>query len=143
MVEKGDQVLVVNRTKKDWPGLIFPGGHIEPGESFVDAARREVYEETGLLVGQVELCGHVQYDEDGPEGPFRRIIFLYRTNDFTGQIHASREGEVSWIKRADLPQADTSESLLDYLKVIEDPNISELYYRDAAKLGADSPHYFK
>ena len=30
--------LLQNRLKEDWNGHTFPGGHIEPGESIVDAA---------------------------------------------------------------------------------------------------------
>lgn len=45
--EKGN-VLVQERLKKDWPGITFPGGHVEHLESFHDAVVREVKEETGL-----------------------------------------------------------------------------------------------
>ena len=38
------------RKKKDWPGYTLPGGHVEMGESFVDAVVREMKEETGLTV---------------------------------------------------------------------------------------------
>ena len=44
------RVLVLDRVKSDWPGLTFPGGHVEPGESLVASAIREIYEETGLSV---------------------------------------------------------------------------------------------
>ncbi|MFC3389660.1 NUDIX domain-containing protein [Salinicoccus sesuvii] len=33
--------------KQNWPGVTFPGGHIEKNESFHDAVVREVFEETG------------------------------------------------------------------------------------------------
>ena len=26
---KGDEILVIDRQKKDWPGITFPGGHVE------------------------------------------------------------------------------------------------------------------
>lgn len=58
MVSDGcGNVLVQNRIDPSWPGITFPGGHVEAGESFVDAAVREVYEETGLRVSNLKLCG--------------------------------------------------------------------------------------
>lgn len=50
MVRDGDRVLVIDRKKKDWPGITFPGGHVEAGESFTEAVIREVKEETGLRI---------------------------------------------------------------------------------------------
>ena len=42
MVRDGDRVLVIDRKKEDWPGITFPGGHVEAGESFTEAVIREV-----------------------------------------------------------------------------------------------------
>ncbi len=41
LISNGDKVLLQNRVKNDWRGYALPGGHIEPGESFVDAVIRE------------------------------------------------------------------------------------------------------
>ena len=37
LIQDGDKILLQNREKEDWKGYTLPGGHIEPGESFVDA----------------------------------------------------------------------------------------------------------
>ena len=34
LVYRDDEILVQDRHKDDWPGLTFPGGHVEEGESF-------------------------------------------------------------------------------------------------------------
>ncbi len=48
MLEDSDRVLVMDRKKEDWPGITFPGGHVEAGGIITEAVIREVKEETGL-----------------------------------------------------------------------------------------------
>ena len=43
-----NKILVQNRLKNDWPGLTFPGGHVENGEGIIPSTIREIKEETGL-----------------------------------------------------------------------------------------------
>lgn len=53
--DKEDRLLLHHRADNDKWGI--PGGYMEPGESVEDAARREVWEETGLRLGRLELFG--------------------------------------------------------------------------------------
>ena len=57
LLHNDDRYLLQNRVKKDWKGYALPGGHIEAGESIVDAVVRENKEETGLTVLNTKLCG--------------------------------------------------------------------------------------
>ena len=41
MVYDGNRILVQDRMNPNWPGITFPGGHIEPNESFVESVIRE------------------------------------------------------------------------------------------------------
>lgn len=42
LVEKDNKFLLQNRVKDDWRGFAMPGGHIEPGESIIDAVVQEM-----------------------------------------------------------------------------------------------------
>ena len=64
MITKGDEILVIDRQKKDWPGITFPGGHVENDESIVDSVIREVKEETGLVPSQIRLIEQTISSED-------------------------------------------------------------------------------
>ncbi|MBQ3955342.1 MAG: 8-oxo-dGTP diphosphatase, partial [Clostridia bacterium] len=98
MVERDGYVLMQERNDEDWPGVVFPGGHVEPGESFTEAVVREVREETGLTIEKPELCGVKQfYTEDGA----RYVVFLYRADRFSGEIRSSEEGRIFWVKKED------------------------------------------
>lgn len=55
MVYKGDKILVIDRVKSDWPGLSFPGGHVEKGETLEESVIREMKEETGLTLHSVKF----------------------------------------------------------------------------------------
>ena len=39
--DDGNRILVQDRMNPNWPGITFPGGHIEPKESFVESVIRE------------------------------------------------------------------------------------------------------
>ena len=127
LIYKDDMILVVDRKKKDWPGLTFPGGHVEKNENFNDAVIREVKEETGLKIRKPFLCGIEEFktkDED------RYLMLYYKTDKFSGKLRSSAEGEVFWIKRADLDKYKLSLDLKRILKVMESDELSEIIYYD-------------
>ena len=118
-------ILVQNRLDPSWPGICFPGGHIEPGESFVESVIREVREETGLTIENPILCGTKQFPTRNGE---RYVVFFYKTNHYRGQLKSSDEGDVFWIPRADLSKYQMVEDFLDMVKVFEQDDLSEFYY---------------
>lgn len=111
---------------KKWSGYAFPGGHIEEGESLAESVIREVYEETGLTIVDPKLVAVKDWSlDDGG----RYIVFCYKATEFTGQLRSSEEGEVSWVEKDQLEQLDLSYDMLPLLEVMEDPDLSEYYYR--------------
>ena len=61
LIHDTDRYLLQNRVRYDWKGYTLPGGHVEPGESIVDAVVREMKEETGLTIRTPKLCGIKQF----------------------------------------------------------------------------------
>ena len=118
-------ILVQDRKAPDWPGLCFPGGHVEPGESFVESVIREVWEETGLTIENPILCGTKQFQTD--DGA-RYVVLFYKTDRFSGELKSSDEGEVFWIPRETLPEYTLSVDFPDMVRIMEDDNLSEFYY---------------
>ena len=126
MIRRGSQVLVQDRKSKTWPGIAFPGGHVEKRESFTDAVIREVQEETGLTISSPRLCGIKDWCEDG----VRHVVLLYRAEQFSGTLRSSDEGKVWWAELADLPSLNLASSdMLDLLRVFEEDALSEFFYR--------------
>lgn len=88
LIYNGNKILLQNRVKKDWRGYTLPGGHVEENESFIESVIREMKEETGLTIYHPQLCGVKQFPiENG-----RYVVFLFKTNQFEGELLSSEEG---------------------------------------------------
>lgn len=123
LIEDGDKILLQNRVKNDWRGYALPGGHVEPGESFVDAVIREMKEETGLKILDPRLVGVKQFPlENG-----RYVVLLFKATQWSGDLISSEEGQMEWIKYSDLSMVKTVD-FDDLLKVMNTPELTEFQY---------------
>jgi len=124
LIYKDNQFLLQDRIKEDWKGFTLPGGHVEKGESIVDAVVREMKEETGLTILNPKLCGVKQFPiEEG-----RYIVFLFQTNEFSGELISSEEGAMHWVDKDKLSSVNVVSDFNELLQVMFDENLSEFQY---------------
>ena len=124
LIHKNGRYLLQDRIKNDWKGYTLPGGHIEPGESIVDAVIREMQEETGLTIRHPHLCGVKQFPlEEG-----RYIVFLFETEEFEGDLRSSEDGTMHWIDERELSKVNLVEDFEDLIEVMLDDELMEFQY---------------
>ena len=124
MIQKDGKVLVIDRKDPAWPGLTFPGGHVEPGEPVSESVRREVAEETGLKITAPRLCGFKQFNDHQNQ---RYLVFCYQAKVQNGKLTSSDEGSLTWMTLDDLRQQKLAEGFEGMLSVFCDSDLSEYY----------------
>lgn len=109
----------------DWEGWCFPGGHVEPKESFVESVIREVWEESGLTIQNPKICGIKQFFlEDG----CRYVVLLFQARQFTGDLRSSSEREVRWMSLEELESQQLPSGFREMLPVFLNDSKQELYF---------------
>ena len=112
--KENGEFLVQDRKKKDWPGINFPGGHVLKDESIEESVIREIKEETGLIISNLEFVSYFEWNVIDEET--RHLVLIFKTKDFKGELISSNEGEVFFIKKEDLSKYKLS---VDFDKILE------------------------
>ena len=101
-IEREGRTLMLHRVKKKndmnhdkWLGV---GGKFEPGESPEECMLREVREETGLTLTRWAYRGIVTFVSGG----YCEYMHLFTATGWTGEPHVCDEGDLAWIKKAEL-----------------------------------------
>ena len=122
------RVLVQERLPKPsnpWSGLTFPGGHVEPGETVVASVIREVQEETGLTVSNLQSCGYIQWYNPVKQSQY--FVFLFKTSTFSGELKDSVEGKVKWMMLKEMLAGKLAPNMPQYLAVFQNETIPQAY----------------
>lgn len=125
---KEDEVLMLHRVKKDvdenkgkWIGL---GGKLEAKESPKECVIREVYEEAGLRLNSVDYRGTLTFISDKWDD---EIIFMYTSENFSGELQECNEGILKWIKKENVLDLNLWEGDRVYIKrLIDTKDVFEL-----------------
>jgi len=124
IMDESGRVVVENKKTANGYGLILPGGHVEHHEAIADSMVREIFEETGLRIANIQLCGIKDWIE---ENGSRYMVFLYRASTFTGELKSSSEGEVFWMPLEELKNSETLWHLDKMLEIFCGTGFTELY----------------
>jgi 8-oxo-dGTP diphosphatase len=116
--------------KRLWANLYNGiGGHIERGEDPLRAAKRELFEETGLDIPNLRLSGVISIDTGKDTGIG---IFVFQAESSSKDLTASSEGDLKWVVQDriyDLPLVEDLSDLLPKIlnKKTNGPPFSALY----------------
>jgi 8-oxo-dGTP diphosphatase len=116
LIFEDQKILLVERGKEPLKGYwSIPGGIVETGEKLVEAIRREVAEETGLVIeaySMFEIFERVIPDAEGqPE--YHYVLIDYLCRRLSGDAVAATDASgVAWVTEQNLHQYRLTEGTL-------------------------------
>jgi 8-oxo-dGTP diphosphatase len=120
-IQKGEDLLMLSKDKSTSFGygkINGVGGHMEQGEEPFEAARREILEETGLKVQQLDLAAILFIDIHDTPGI---EVFVFKGQYSFGEIQESEEGHLEWMSRVEIEGHEKKVKDLPFLlKVVDE-----------------------
>jgi 8-oxo-dGTP pyrophosphatase MutT (NUDIX family) len=115
VVVRGEEVVTIVPTRRAADGsrvLALPKGHVDPGETPIEAATREVREETGLIGEPVCELGesHYWYRREGRTVGKTVVFFLFRHVEGDTADHDDEVEEVRWLALGEAERELTHEA---------------------------------
>lgn len=108
VVVNGELVIVVNQRGRSWS---LPKGHVEKGETYIEAARREIYEESGVKdlelvrgLGAYQRYRMGKYPEQEEDKSNLKIIhmYLFRTGQRELKPMDPDNPEARWVPKREV-----------------------------------------
>lgn len=123
LINKRQQVLLIKRKHMPFEGMwAFPGGFLEMNETTEECARRELFEETGLVVDDLKFVTLADEVGRDPRGRVIAAVYAGRYNSNKPAVAGDDAGEVKWfdLKLNDLPEMafDHKQNLMKAIKMI-------------------------
>ncbi len=119
--DKEGNVVALDKVGKNYSGTTFPGGHVEPGETFRESVIREIYEETGLTIQNPRLTGIYHW----MTGDIKNVGFLYKTSEYEGKLISSEEGKVYWISGEEFLKKSLAPGMEQVWQMMHDEDAQE------------------
>ena len=118
--ERDGRYLMLFRNKKEndlnagkWIGI---GGHIEEGETPVQACIREAREETGLILDRPERVGIIDFIQ--PD--YGERMHLFTASGFSGEPGVCDEGTLGWVEKEKVPGLNVWEGDRIFLEMLRE-----------------------
>jgi len=123
VVNPEGEVLVVSQRGTSWS---LPKGHIDPGESALETARREIYEESGIrdldLIGELGTYERPKIGVNGGDdrSELKTItMFLFRTGERSLRPVDPDNPEARWVERSEVEALLTHERDKEFFRGVE------------------------